>query len=197
MTSRRIGLLLGTGAVFAALSILPLFLVDAREGQVDRMAELDPAPAFTMIDSNGKPFSTSSLQGKVWVVDFIFTSCPGICPGMATQMARLHRLFADYPNVSFVSISVDPERDTEQVLAEYAAKLKADTTRWHFLRGDMKVVQDLSLNGFKLSQLTVPSEHSPRFVLVDQNGTIRGYYDSRSDAEIRKLSDDVAELISK
>jgi len=197
MASRRIGLLLGVGLVFAALSVLPLFFVDAREAKPERLQPLYPAPSFTMMDSGGKPFSSGALKGKVWVADFMFTSCPGVCPAMATQMARLHRLFADYGDVAFVSITVDPDNDTQDVLAEYAQKLKADTARWHFLRGDMKLVQSLSLEGFKLSALSAPSDHSPRFVLVDRAGQIRGYYDSRSDAEIRTLSNDIAELLKK
>lgn len=198
MTSRRISLLLAAGALFAALSAAPLFVIDARgKNEPARLEPIYRAPEFTMIDSNGKTFSTEALKGKVWVVDFIFTNCPGICPNMATQMARLHRLFADYDSVHFVSITVDPDNDTEQVLAAYAEKLKADTDRWHFLRGDMKLVQSLSLDGFKLSPLSVPMDHSARFVLVDQAGQIRGYYDSRSDEEIRQLSDDIGELLSK
>lgn len=197
MKSRRIGLLAAAGGLVALLAITPLLAIDAEEGKPDRLEPLYPAPSFTMTDSNGRTFSTDALKGKVWIADFMFTQCPGICPTMSTQMAKLHRLFADYESVHFVSITVDPEYDSLEVLTDYASKFKADTARWHFLRGDMKLVQELSLTGFKLSALSVPADHSARFVLVDQVGNIRGYYDSLSDEDVRLLSEDIADLLKQ
>jgi protein SCO1/2 len=144
------------------------------------------APDFQFTDSTGNPVSRESLQGKVWIVDFIFTRCGGPCPLMTQRMRKLQGLLiekgysgADSP-IFLVSISVDPEYDTPDVLTEYAALWNADTSNWHFLTGPPESVLLTIREGFKVtasregSGTDMPNIlHSTNFLLVDQNGWIR------------------------
>lgn len=146
--------------------------------------------------------SLESLRGKIWVADFIFTRCGGACPAMTARMARLRREVPD--GIVFVSFTVDPAHDTPEVLSSYAANFKADD-RWLFVTGPQKDLYGLSTNGFKLAAMEVPPEeqkeggdgpflHSPKFVLVDGSGQIRGYYDSTDEDEMKTLAGDVTRL---
>jgi protein SCO1/2 len=153
-----------------------------------------PAPDFTLSGANSEPFASATLKGQVWIADFFFTSCPAICPTMTAEMKALYDEFAEAYDVRFVSISVDPIRDTTEKLAEYAKRFGADPARWHFLRGDFEVVQELSVKGFKLG-LDGPTGHSSRFVLVDTQGNVRGNYDSLDRDALANLRRDLHTLL--
>ena len=152
------------------------------ESPSNELPQLYPLPEFSLIDSNGEIFDRDAMLGKYWVADFIFTSCGGPCPIMSGRMADLHRTFADNPKINFLSISVNPEVDTPEVLKAYAKRFNADTSRWYFLTGDGKAIHELAVHGFKLGSLDDPIIHSDRLVLVDDVGMVRGYY-SGTDAE--------------
>src|SRR5438874_67709 len=100
-----------------------------------RLPSYGNVPEFQLTAQTAKPFDSASLNGHIWVVDFIFTNCPGPCPRMTSQMKQVLRATEDNPAVRFVSISIDPKRDTPEVLASYARKFHADTERWVFLTG--------------------------------------------------------------
>jgi len=154
------------------------------------------APAFTLTDSTGHPFSSSDLAGKVWVADFFFSSCGGPCPTMAKNMGVLHQRFAERDDVALVNISVDPGTDTPEKLRQYAAKLGADTDRWHFLTGPAEEIARLvDEEGFMLASGENLLNHSTRFVLVDGNGMIRGFYEGTEDAAVDLLARDMAQLL--
>lgn len=146
-------------------------------------------PDFTLIERSGRKVSLADLKGKVWVADFIFTHCGGPCPIMTRRMRELHRALEEQKlEVQTVSISVDPETDTPDVLKEYATMFKVDAYPWFFLTGDQQEIFDLSIKGFMLTAQNVDDsdqvDHSPRFVLVDKKGQIRGYYEIVTDAEM-------------
>ena len=155
-------------------------------------------PDFSLIDQRGAPFALSDLHDKVWVADFIFTSCPTICPPMTVQMASLQDEFAT-EDVHFVSFSVDPERDTPEVLLRYANDYGADGSRWAFLTGQKETIYQLAHEGFNLAAGHRGSEilHSTRFVLVDRNQQVRGYYDSRSPGSLQQLRKDIKKLLEE
>jgi protein SCO1/2 len=148
-------------------------------------------PPFELVDQNGNSFSFSDLEGRVWVANFIFTSCPSICPLLTRGMAGLQQRYDTYgiDEIKLVSFSVDPENDTPEVLRDYAALHEADPGRWTFLTGEEAEIRELIVNGFKTAMsepLTndaglIDIMHSGKFVIVDTSGGIRGYYDS--DAE--------------
>jgi protein SCO1/2 len=139
------------------------------------------------------------LAGSVWVADFIFTNCGGTCPTMTETMRKLQDVLPS--GIHMVSFTVDPSRDTVDVLADYARKYGADEKRWVFLTGDKQALYDLSIKGFKLAlddtsgTVAEPITHSTRFVLVDQKGVIRGYYGGTEDEELKRLSSDAKKLL--
>lgn len=154
-------------------------------------------PDFSLVSSDGATIQREDLLGNPWVVDLMFTSCAGVCPRMTTEMARLESAAGDIPETKFVSITVDPERDTPEVLAAYANKLEVGSERWFFLTGEREQIYELASAGLYLpTQQGDPDQgqeaviHSSRFVLVDSEGRIRGYYDSReTDALLRLRTD--------
>ena len=155
-------------------------------------------PDFSLTNQRGTPFALSDLQDKVWVADFIFTSCGTICPPMTIEMARLQDEFVA-EDVHFVSFSVDPERDTPEVLTRYADYYGADNNRWSFLTGQKAAIYQLAHDAFNLAAGHRGSEilHSTRFVLVDQNQQLRGYYESRSPGSLQQLRKDIRTLLKK
>ncbi len=149
-----------------------------------------PAPLFRLTDQTGRPFDSAFLKGRVWIADFIFTSCAGTCPGMSSKTALLQQRLS--PEILLVSFSVDPKRDTPPVLAEYARRYGARPGRWFFLTGPEEEIRRVAQQGFHLSVAEggspeEPIVHSVRFVLVDPIGKIRGYYDSNEPAQMEKL----------
>jgi protein SCO1/2 len=151
-------------------------------------------PRFELVDQNGKPFDSGSLNGHVWVADFIYTTCKGPCPMMSSQMHQVQTRTAETPEVQLVSFTVDPAHDTPPVLAEYAAHFKYDPARWHFLTGQVERLNEVGLKGFKLNSVDGQLSHSTRFVVVDSAQRIRGYYLSSDDGFMTRLIHDVRQL---
>jgi protein SCO1 len=154
-------------------------------------------PDFQLISQTGEPFDRKTLDGKIWAADFIFTHCTGPCPRMSSMMRRVQTAVTELPDVRLVSFSVDPQRDTPPVLAEYATRYRAQPGRWFFLTGDVKTLDALDRRAFMLGNVDGSLEHSTRFVLVDRHGRIRGYYGTSEDdptahliADIRRLARD-------
>jgi protein SCO1 len=156
-------------------------------------------PAFQLVNQNGQPFGSAQLTGKIWIADFVYTTCPGPCPMISSRMSELQKPL-EKTDVHLVSFSVDPEKDTPQVLRGYAEKLQADPGRWDFLTGPKSAIYKLSHDGFKLAvsdgsgELGVPV-HSTRMVLVDRHGQIRGYYEATEADAITKLLADTNHLL--
>lgn len=158
-------------------------------------------PEFSLVERSGRPATRAALRGRPWIADFIFTRCAGICPAMTARMAALRTRLAGAP-VRFVSFSVDPRTDTPEVLARYAAAAGADAD-WWFVTGPMSDLHALSTQGFKLAAMENapgaqtadgPFLHSAKFVLVDGEGVIRGYYDSEDPAALVALEADARRL---
>jgi protein SCO1/2 len=150
---------------------------------------------FHLLNSDGKTVSLKDLKGKVWVADFIFTTCGGICPTMTANMAKVHRSYVLVDDVRLVSISVDPENDTPEILKAYAKKFKTNTDRWLFLTGPLADIQKLAVGSFKLGKIDEPVFHSSYFTLVDRQGRIRGYYDGMDKEKLARLFKDIARLL--
>ncbi len=163
----------------------------------DALPVIGEAGEFSLIDQTGAPFSSASLLGKAYVVDFIFTSCSSVCPVMSDSMAQLQREFAAEPRVAFVSVSVDPVTDTPEVLDRYAKRFSADPARWHFLTGEDAAIQSLAKDRFLLGHADQPVNHTTRFVLVDPAGKIRGYYFGTEPASVAALSQDIERLLQE
>lgn len=145
---------------------------------------------FQLMDQTNAAFHAEPvLKGQVWVADFMFTNCPGPCPRMSSQMHEVQSALADQ-GVKLVSFTVDPDRDTPEKLAKYAAYYSAKPGVWYFLTGPRETLNHLGKDVFKLGPVDGSLEHSTRFVLVDRKSHIRGYYlTSESDAIERLIAD--------
>ena len=156
-------------------------------------------PDFSFTERSGQALSRKDLLGRVWIADFIFTSCAGPCPQMSRHMQRLQTDLADLESLRLVSFSVDPDRDTPEVLRGYSERYDADPQRWLFLTGSMDQIYDIAIKGFKITVEAARENnqiiHDTRFILVDAEGAIRGYYDSASADDLQRLRQDAAELV--
>lgn len=163
------------------------------------LPSLGEVPKFDLVNQDGQPFGSQQLAGKIWIADFIFTTCPGPCPIISTRMSELQKPL-EKSDVHLVSFTVDPEKDTPEVLRAYADKLRKEPIRWDFLTGPLDAITALSRDGFKLA-IAAGEEpgsgpiHSTRFVLVDRRGTIRGYYDALAADGVTKLLADANHLL--
>jgi|TARA_B110000263_G_scaffold217359_1_gene203382 protein SCO1/2 len=152
-------------------------------------------PDFEFTDSNGKIITLKDMKGKVWVADFIFTTCTMACPIMTGNMNIIHKTFKNDNNVRIVSISVYPEYDTSDILKEYASRYNANTNRWHFLTGPEESVKKIIKTGFKIGDYEDIIFHSEKFALVDISGNIRGYYNGMKTEDISQLKKDINKLL--
>jgi len=154
-------------------------------------------PQFELLAQNGQPFHSHSLAGKIWVADFIYTTCPGPCPRMTSQMREVQDALLQVPDVRLVSFTIDPANDTPQVLAAYAKVHGASPAMWYFLTGPIPTLQMLDRDAFKLGNIDGTLQHSTRFVVVDRQGRIRGYYDTSEASAIKKIISDVSALAAE
>jgi len=159
-------------------------------------------PDFALTERSGRRITRADLLGRVWIANFIYTQCTETCPLQSAQLARLQAEFASEEALRFVSITVDPERDTPAVLARYAERYAADPARWLFLTGDKRAIYHLAKEGFRLGVVDPDDQakagrplrwlepapalathgskglimHSPRLVLMDRQARIRAYH---------------------
>lgn len=164
------------------------------------LPKLFPVPNAALVDESGKTVRLDANRGYVTVYDFIFTNCAGTCPMMTATMRRLTPKVSKDAKVRFVSISVDPDRDTPTVLRDYASRFRNDP-RWTFLTGDKAAIVDLSVNGFKLAAGGPPQPgnepllHSSKLIVADKNGTIREYYGALNDDAPEHVAATISDLL--
>lgn len=165
---------------------------------------LGNVPAFALTEHTGQPITLNNLLGKIWVTNFFFTTCRSICPIMQDNMKEVQKAFAGNPQVQIVSFTVDPERDTVTVLRDYASRKGAIPGKWSFVTGEKRAIYRLARQGFKLAADDVPEElqgtrhdfiHSEKFVLVDAQGRIRGYYSGLDMEQVHRLIEDAHKLL--
>jgi protein SCO1/2 len=163
----------------------------------EQLSRLWKRPDFDFVDQDAQPFRSAQMDGRIWVVDFFYTTCPGPCPALTSRLSALHRQFASNPSVGFLSISSNPEKDSPEVLKLYAEKFGADA-RWRFLTGDKAQIFSVANQGFKMgltegSPDGEPVTHSTRLLLVDAEGWVRGFYEGvgegGNEASIRLTAD--------
>jgi protein SCO1 len=179
---------------FAALALaVPMGVLLFRQRSAPELPMLGELPAFSLVAEDGKPFGKSDLLGRVWIADFVFTSCADACPTLQAKMKRLQDRLIPLEqggNIALLSISVDPERDTPQKLKQYAETFGARPGLWRSLTGNQQEVERTVVRGFHTAMAKMPAEssdphiaafeimHGERLVLVDRTGRIRGYYDA-------------------
>lgn len=162
---------------------------------------------FNLTNQEGKTITLDSLKGKIIIADFFFTRCPTICPGMTMNMKRMAesihngKRVGDKTNklVHFLSFSVDPERDSVQDLKNWANRFQINPEKWWLLTGDKKTIYDFALNEVKLGLIDGEGVdtnfvHSDKFILIDSNRHVRGYYDGLDSVSLTRLSADLVML---
>jgi len=176
------------------------------------LMEIGPAPKFELTDQNNNKISNKDYDGKVYVVEFFFSTCPSICPIMNKHMVEIQNEFFGNPNFGIASVSINPENDTPEVLKKHAADLKVSSKNWHFLTGDKDYIFNLANKGFNIyagenSQVNGGFEHSGLFALIDKNGKIRCrkdangnpilYYDGLEKAGVTAIKEDIKKLLEE
>lgn len=175
-----------------------------------KLFKIGPAPQFELTDQNDAIVSNKDYKGKVYLVEFFFTTCPTICPKMNRNMIAIQNHFFGNPNFGIASITIDPKNDTAPILKKHADDLGVRSSNWHFLTGDKKYIFDLANKGFNLyagenSKVNGGFEHSGLFALIDKNGDIRCrkddfgnpilYYDGLEKEGLKALQQDIAILL--
>ncbi|GHB42895.1 SCO family protein [Mongoliitalea lutea] len=156
---------------------------------------------FSFINQEGQAISNSDVAGKVYVADFFFTTCPTICPTMKAQMLRVYEEFKDYPNFQILSHTIDPIHDTQEVLKEYAGRIGVENaSTWHFLTGDQEKIFEIGQTSYLTTAMEDQNEpggylHSGAFILIDQQGRIRGLYDGTKEDQVNRLMKDIPKLL--
>jgi protein SCO1/2 len=174
---------IGAGVLILMVTLTRPFLINRPEAP----PVLAEVPAFTLTTHDGADFGKADMEGKVWVVGFVFTRCKTSCPVISQAMTQFHKELVDSritEHVNMMTVTVDPEHDTPEILGTYARDLGVEGDDWVFLTGDSAQVESFVVDGFKLAvgdkevneAGAIDIAHSSRLVLVDRYGGIRGFY---------------------
>jgi protein SCO1/2 len=157
-------------------------------------------PAFSFVNQDGQMIRETNLDGKVYIADFFFISCPTICPTVARQMKRIHDRFEDDDRLALVSYTIDPKRDTVARLKKYADGLGVASPKWQFLRGEKDVVYDLAQDYMSIAREdpNAPGgfDHSGWLLLIDDQRHIRSFCNGTEEEAVDKFMEDIDLLLS-
>ncbi len=185
-------------------------IIDRLKG--NDLEEIGPVPKFELTDQNNQKISNKDYEGKVYVLEFFFSTCPSICPIMNKNMVEIQNEFFANPNFGQVSITINPENDTVEVLQNHAKNLGVTSKNWNFLTGDKEYIMNLSNKGFNIyagqnDKVAGGFEHSGLFALVDKNGVIRCrkdaqgnpimYYDGLEKEGVNAIKQDIKLLLEE
>jgi protein SCO1/2 len=177
-----------------------------------KLHTIGPAPKFDLTDQNNKKITNADYAGKVYVLEFFFSTCPSICPKMNANMVDIQNKFFGNPNFGIASITINPENDTPKVLKEHADLIGVKSSNWHMLTGDRDYILGLSNKGFNLyagenSKVNGGFEHSGLFALIDKKGNIRCrldeygnpilYYDGIEKEGVKAIQQDIEKLLQE
>ena len=186
--------------------------VNPKTAEEDKLIKIGPAPKFELINQDNKKITNETYKGKVYVLEFFFSTCPTICPKMNESMLLIEKKFFGNPNFGIVSITIDPEHDNPQVLKDHAKLLGVKSLNWNFLTGDEAYIFNLANKGFNLyagenKKVAGGFEHSGLFALIDKNGNIRCrndefgnpilYYDGLDKKGVRNIQQDINILLEE
>lgn len=186
--------------------------VNPKTADEDKLIKIGPAPKFELINQDNKKITNETYKGKVYVLEFFFSTCPTICPKMNESMLLIEKKFFGNPNFGIVSITIDPEHDNPQVLKDHAKLLGVKSLNWNFLTGDKAYIFNLANKGFNLyagenKKVAGGFEHSGLFALIDKNGNIRCrndefgnpilYYDGLDKKGVRNIQQDINILLEE
>jgi protein SCO1 len=189
-----------------------LDISSASSGISADLVSIGKVPSFRLTNQNQKLITNQFYQGKVYVVEFFFSTCPTICPKMNASMLAIEKSFFGNPNFGIASFTINPDYDTPTVLKTHADLLGVTSTNWNFLTGDKATIMDLSNKGFNLyaaqnEKVAGGFEHSGLFALVDKQGMIRCrkdangnpiiYYDGLDKLGVKEIQEDIKKLLKE
>lgn len=158
-------------------------------------------PDFQFINQDGDSVNNATFDGKAYVVDFFFTSCPTICPKVKKQMLRIHEKYQSNPSLNLVSYTIDPKRDNVEHLSNYAKNLGVNSKNWHFLTGDKWELHGIADDYFSvvIEDEDAPGgfDHSGRLILVDKNRNIRSFCNGTESESVDGFMRDIDLLLDK
>ena len=178
----------------------------------ESLVEIGKVPHFEFVNQNNDTITNDDYRGKVYLVEFFFTSCPSICPVMNANLVKLQNAFSRSEDFGIASFTIDPTHDTPEVLKAYADKYEIRNPDWNLMTGDIKTIYKLANTGFNLYAGMNPNaeggfEHSGFFALVDKKGYIRSrvdnfgnpivYYDGTADSGVKMLEQDIRMLLNQ
>lgn len=192
-------------------------VVDANRHEIGKKAEeklltIGKSASFEFTNQNGETINNSYYEGKVYVVEFFFTTCPSICPIMNQNMILLQEEFIKEDDFGIASFTINPEYDTQEVLKAYAEKYGVKNPHWNMMTGDIDQIYKLANKGFNLyagqnDEAEGGFEHSGLFALIDKKGNIRCrkdengnpivYYDGINDVGIDMIKEDISKLLKE
>ncbi|MEM0542820.1 SCO family protein [Flavobacterium sp. j3] len=170
------------------------------------------APKFELTDQNNNIVTNETFKGKVYVLEFFFSTCPTICPIMNKNMVTIQNTFFGNPNFGIASISINPENDTPEVLKEHASVVGVKSSNWHMLTGKKEYIFNIANKGFNLyagenKNVNGGFEHSGLFALIDKKGNIRCrndkfgnpilYYDGLENEGVKAITEDIKKLLNE
>jgi protein SCO1/2 len=173
---------------------------------------IGPAPSFELTDQNNKKITNETYKGKVYVLEFFFSTCPSICPIMNKNMVEIQKEFFGNPNFGIASITINPEYDTAKVLKEHADLIGVKSSNWHMMTGDKDYIFNISNKGFNIyagenEKVAGGFEHSGLFALIDKEGNIRCrkdkfgnpilYYDGLEKKGVKAITEDIKKLLNE
>jgi protein SCO1/2 len=176
------------------------------------MLTIGPAPSFELTDQNNKKVTNETYKGKVYVLEFFFSTCPSICPIMNRNMVDIQNEFFGNPNFGIASITINPENDTPKVLKEHAGLIGVKSANWHMMTGDKDYIFNISNKGFNIyagenKNVSGGFEHSGLFALIDKEGNIRCrkdkfgnpilYYDGLEKKGVKAIVEDIKKLLNE
>jgi cytochrome oxidase Cu insertion factor (SCO1/SenC/PrrC family) len=189
VTQRKMEWLVWGGLILTILVVLGAFIILPAKSRTLPM--LGRMSDFQLTSQDGQPVTLASLHGEVWIADVIFTRCAGQCPIMSSHMRSVQDALTQGTQIKLVSFTTDPDFDTPSVLKQYAAKFGAHDGEWFFLTGTKPALRNAIVDGLKLACIENSSGragdpgslfvHSAKFVVIDQEGQIRGYFDGETE----------------
>lgn len=170
----------------------------------DEMPEdLHEIPSFSLTDQSGQTINQEQLKGNIYIANFFFTACPGICPKMTANLQGIQRSFANEPHVKILSHSVAPAVDTVKQLKDYAERNEIDGTKWHLLTGSQDSIYTLARKSYfadkaiGFNKSTKEFLHTENFLLIDSEGRIRGVYNGIRSLDMQRLTTDIHTLLKE
>jgi protein SCO1 len=154
---------------------------------------------FAFVDQDSAVITKATVEGKIYVADFFFTSCRTICPIMKTQMLRVYEATKNMDDVILISHTIDPEYDTVALLRDFASRLEVQSSKWHFVTGQKDSIFKIAQTSYFATALEDKTEpdgfiHSGAFLLIDRKGRIRSKCDGTKEADVNRLIADIKRL---